>query len=391
MTYKRENTAIERLSELLSEGGDERFLNALELLLNTAMVMERSHHLQASPYERTELRNGLANGFKDRTLSTRLGELNLRVPQVRDSEEPFYPKSLERGQRSERALKLAVAEMYVQGVSTRKVAAITKELCGFDISTASVSRASSELDAILQQWRDRPLGQCPYVCFDAIYIKVRQNGAVRDAASLVATGVDATGKRSILGCSVSISENEIHWRNFMTSLVERGLCGVKMIVSDAHEGMAAARKAVFGGVLWQRCQFHLQQNAQKHAPRQSMKSQIAADIRAVFNAESRDSATSILSGIVKRWREKAPKLADWMEAKLPEGLNVFVLPKAHQRLMRTSNALERVNKEIRRRTRVVGVFPNEESCLRLVTAVLMEISDEWEAGKAYLTFRDEDD
>lgn len=384
MTYTPKDTAISSLIDQLSNGQDDRFAGALELLLNAAMLMEQRQHLRVEPYERSEERNGHANGYKERSLITRMGELNLRVPQIRGSEEPFYPKSLEKGLRSERALKLAIAEMYVQGVSTRKVAAITEELCGVNVTSTQVSRAAAELDGLLTAWRERKLGPSPYLILDARYEKVRQGGVVRDAAVLVAIGIGLDGKRSVLGCSVAISEHEAHWREFLRSIVERGLTGVEMVTSDAHSGLEAARKAVFGSVAWQRCQFHLQQNAQAYVPRQEMKSQVAADIRAVFNARNRAAANSLITETVRRYEGSAPKLAAWMETNLTDGLSVLELPEKHRRVLRTSNGLERVNKEIKRRTRVATLFPNEASCLRLVSAVLMEISEEWEAGKVYL-------
>lgn len=348
------------------------------------MLIERQQHLRAAPYERSEERNGQANGFKDKSFKTRLGELSLQVPQVRGSEEPFYPRSLEKGLRSERALKLALAEMYVQGVSTRKVAKITQELCGFEVSSTQVSQAAAQLDSVLEQWRNRPLGQTPYLLLDARYEKVRQGGVVQDAAVLVAVGVDSAGKRQVLGVSVALSEHEVHWRAFLQSLVERGLGGVRLITSDDHKGLGAARKAVFGAVPWQRCQFHLQQNAQAYVPKLEMRSQVARDIRAIFDAVDQDAALLLLRQAVEHYVGSAPKLTAWMEQNLAQGFSVFALPESHRRRLRTSNGLERLNKEIKRRTRVATLFPSEASCLRLVTAVLMEISDEWETGKVYL-------
>ena len=358
------------------------------VLLNAAMQIERQKHLGAAPNERTEARTGHANGYKDKTLATRLGQITVAVPQVREG--GFYPQSLERGTRSERALKLALAEMYVQGVSTRKVAAITEQLCGFEVSSGQVSRAAQELDGVLDAWRQRPLSACPYLLLDARYEKVRQGGIVQDAAVLIAVGVDEAGKRSVLGVSVALSEQEAHWRQFLQGLVGRGLCGVRLIVSDAHEGLKAARLAVFGSTLWQRCQFHLQQNASAYVPRQEMKPQAAADIRAIFGAQDRAEAEAFLKRAVQKYAATAPKLAAWMEQALPEGLSVFALPEPHRRLLRTSNGVERVNREVKRRTRVASIFPNEAACLRLVSAVLMEISDDWQAGKAYLTFAGQD-
>ena len=209
---------------------------------------------------------------------------------------------------------------------------------------------------------------------------------MRDAAVLLARGVDSTGKRQLLGISVALSEHEVHWRTFLQSLVVRGLSGVQLVTSDAHVGLQAARTAVLGGVPWQRCQFHLQQNAGAYVPRHDLKASVAADIGAIFNAANRSEAEALLAKTVQKYATSAPRLSSWMDSNIPEGLTVFAFPAAHRRLRRTTNGLERVNQEIRRRTRVVGIFPNEASCVRLVSAITMEISEEWEAGKAYLSF-----
>jgi transposase-like protein len=232
----------------------------------------------------------------------------------------------------------------------------------------------------------RPLGVYPYLYLDARYEKVRQDGQVRSAAVLIASGVDTLGKRQLLGISVALSEHEVHWRTLLQSLVARGLSGVRLVVSDDHAGLRAARVAVLGGVPWQRCQFHLQQNAQAYVPRQDMKAEVAADIRAIFNAPTRTDAEALLTKTVQKYATTAGRLAAWLEQVIPDGLTVFAFPAAHRRLLRTTNGLERVNQEIRRRTRVVGIFPNEAACLRLVSAIAMEISEEWEAGRAYLSF-----
>ena len=389
MTYQNDFTLSAPLLEQLSANGLDALPALFQVLLNAAMQIERQKHLGAAPHERTEERMGHANGYKDKTLSTRLGQITVAVPQVREVNGQgggFYPQSLERGTRSERALKLALAEMYVQGVSTRKVAAITEQLCGFAVSSTQVSQAAQQLDQTLEAWRNRSLAACPYLYLDARYERVRQNGLVQKAAVLVAVGVDEQGKRSVLGVSVALSEHEVHWRSFLQSLVVRGLGGVRLIVSDAHEGLKAARLAVFGGVPWQRCQFHLQQNASAYVPRQEMKASVAADIRAIFNAQDRTEADALLKRTMQRYAATAPKLAAWLDESLPEGLTVFAFPEAHRRLLRTTNGVERVNREIKRRTQVASIFPNEAACLRLVSALLMEISDDWQAGKAYLTF-----
>lgn len=385
MTYQPDYTLSQELLERLTEEGLDALPEMIRIVINTAMRAERLKYLGVdAPYERSAQRQDQANGYKPKSVKTRAGEITFSVPQVRQGD--FYPGALEKGLRSERALTLALAEMYVQGVSTRKVAAITEKLCGTAVSSAAVSRAAAQLDEALEGWRNRPLGECPYLILDARYEKVRQDGQVRDAAVLIAVGIARTGRRQMLGVSVSLSEHEVHWRAFLQSLVSRGLSGVRLITSDAHEGLAAARKAVFGGVPWQRCQFHLQQNAQSYVPRQDMKEEVAQDIRAIFNASSLEQAKQMLDKAVAKYEKSASRLSHWLQNNILEGLTVFALPQSQWRSMRTSNGLERVNQEIRRRTRVVGIFPNEASCLRLVTAVLMEISDEWETGRTYMTF-----
>ncbi len=401
MTHEDQSTCFAELFQLLSDNGFEGMAEAIEILMNEAMKLERAEVLGATPYQRTETRRGYANGFKPKTVNSRLGRLRLNVPQTRDVE--FYPSALERGERSERALKLAVAEMYVQGVSTRKVAQITQELCGLEISSTQVSRAAALLDEELQAWRERPLERVPYVILDARYEKVRHGGSVRDCAVLIAIGVLENGQRSVLGVSVSLSEAEIHWRTFLRSLMDRGLHGIGMIVSDDHAGLKQARQACFPGIAWQRCQFHLMQNAMHYVPKVSMRTEVATDLRGVFNAPDRHEADRLLSQLVTKYQDSAPDFSTWIESDVPEGLTVFELPATHRRRLRTSNMLERVNQEIKRRTRVATLFPNEASLLRLVSAILSEISailseisailseisDDWETGKVYLTMPQE--
>ena len=384
MTQPQQHTPFEQVLEQLSEQGTDGFAEALRLLLNIAMLFEREHFLQAAPYERTSERRDYANGFKPKRLRTRLGDLDLRIPQVRSSE--FYPSVLERGTRSERALKLALAEMYVQGVSTRKVAAITEQLCGFAVTSSQVSRATAELDEHFKQWRERSLGEIVYVQLDARYEKVREGGLVIDQALLQAIGIDPEGRRHVLGLSVSRSEAEVHWREFLQSLVKRGLCGVQLITSDAHTGLEAARKAVFPSVPYQRCQFHLQQNAAQYVTRLEQRKEVAVDLRAVFNAPSRAEADRLLAATVKKYAEKSPRLSQGLEANVDQGLTVMSFPLEQQKRLRTTNLNERINRELKRRTRVVGVFPNAASLERLATAVLMEIDEDWQSGTRYLTF-----
>jgi len=380
----QQHTPIQQVLELLTEQGSDGLLEAARILLDAAMLFERERFLNAAPYERTPERRDYANGFKPKRLRTRLGELDLRIPQVRNSD--FYPQALERGTRSERAVKLALAEMYVQGVSTRKVKAITEQLCGFEVSSSQVSRATAALDEHFKQWRERPLGEMVYLQVDARYEKVREGGLVLDEAVLQAIGIDREGRRHSLGLSVSRSEAEVHWREFLQSLVQRGLCGVGLITSDDHAGLEAARKAIFPGVAWQRCQFHLQQNASQYVTRLEQRKEVAADLRAVFNAPGRGEAERLLQAMVKKYAESAPRLSDWLEENIPQGLTVFAFPVEHQRRLRTTNLSERVNRELKRRTRVVGIFPNGASLERLATAILIEIDEDWQSGVRYLTF-----
>jgi putative transposase len=387
MTYQDDFTLPTELLEQLACEGFDFLPELIRILVNAAMQIERQKYLGAGPYERSEERQGYANGYKPKTVKTRLGEVTFDVPQVREG--GFYPGALEKGLRSERALNLTLAEMYVQGVSTRKVKAVIEQLCGTSVSSTQVSRASAQLDEVLQGWRKRPLGIIFYLYLDARYEKVRVDGQIRDVAVLMASGVDLKGKRTLLGVSVSLSEAEVHWRTFLQSLVTRGMSGVRLIISDDHSGLEAARKAVFGGIPWQRCQYHLQQNASAYVPRKDMLAEVAADIRTVFNAPDRATADLYLAKIVQKYETNASRLADWLEKNIPEGLTVFDFPVTHRRKIRTVNGLERVSQEVKRRTRVVGIFPNEASCLRLVSAILMEIDEKWQIGKKYLTFEEE--
>jgi transposase-like protein len=388
MTHQDVCPAFDDLMNVIIDHGPAAMATALATLMNHAMQIEREHVLKAESHQRTDQRQGYANGFKPKTLNTRVGQVELRIPQTRgyhDEEgKPFYPKALERGVRSERALTLAVAEMYVQGVSTRKVTAVVEELCGLEITSTQVSRAAAELDEQLSAWRNRTIGEITYLILDARYEKVRHGGAVVSCALLTAIGITPDGKRSVLGCSVQLSEAEPHWRKFLESLVKRGMHGVTLITSDDHSGLKAARQAVMAGVPWQRCQFHIMRNAMAHVPKVAMRSEVTADLRSVFNADDLAEAERRLKNVVERYQKSAPQLAAWLEDSIPESLAVLRVPLAHRKRLRTSNSLERLNKEIKRRTRVATLFPNEASLLRLASAVLAEISDDWETARAYL-------
>jgi putative transposase len=392
MTYQSDFTLSSEILEQIAEQGFDFLPELIRIVINAAMQAERQQYLQVAPYQHSPDRRGHANGYKPKTIKSRMGEITLDIPQVREG--GFYPGALEKGQRSERALTLTLAEMYVQGVSTRKVTAIVEQLCGSSVSSSVVSRAAKLLDETLEDWRNGPLGEFPYVFLDARYEKVRQAGQVHDAAILFAVGVDQEGKRQILGVSVALSEHEVHWRAFLQSLVVRGLNSVQLIISDAHEGLKAARIAVFGGVPWQRCQFHLQQPVRSffdriagdHVTRRDKRREVAEDLRTVFNAPDRQTAEAYLRKIVQKYAQTIPTLADWLEQNIPEGLTVFSFPASQRRRLRTSNGLERLSREIKRRTRVVSIFPNEAACLRLISAILMELNEEWQVdNRIYLT------
>ncbi len=370
------------LEHLISQGS-QNLAPVIELLLNEAMKIEREAALKAGPYERNIDRTGYANGFKDREYASRLGPLKIRIPQVRGL--TFYPKCLEKGNRSERALKLAVAEMYVQGVSTRKVAKITEELCGFEISSTQVSRCAQLLDEELQIFRERPL-RCKYayVYFDAEYEKVRHSHAVVDMATLIAIGVNEDGTREVLGICSKLSEAEVHWRDFFESLQRRGLSGVRLFISDAHSGMRAARKAVFPSVKWQRCQFHMAQNAQSYVSKKSMREEVGDALRRIFHSFDYNMAQEEKRKCIVKYKESAPEFVKWLEETVEEGLSCFSFPEEHRKKIRTVNGLERVNREIKRRTKVATLFPNVASCERLVTAVLRDIHEEWLSERKYL-------
>ena len=383
---KRDNTLLSQVIEVISAEGVDGMARVFSMLLNEAMRWERSEALKALPYERTEERRGYANGYKPKTIETRMGAVTVEIPQVRGLS--FYPRSLEKGCRSERALKLAIAEMYVNGVSTRRVKEITEALCGLEVSSTQVSRCAALLDDELDKFRNRPLGAFPYVFLDARYEKMRHDGQVIDVALLVATGVNLAGKRELLGLSVSLSEAETHWRDFLQSLKERGLHGVELFISDSHSGLKAARKAVFAGVLWQRCQFHFAQNGQSYVPKRHMRAEIAEAVRDIFAAQNRNEAIDEAQRVAKRYQSTAPEFASWLLENVEECLQVYAHPKAFQQRLRTVNPMEVLNREIKRRTNVARIFPNPASLLRLATAVLLEIHEGWiESAKPYLNMK----
>jgi putative transposase len=323
------------LNFLLNEGLQNALRRIAEILMNTAMLLERETHIGATPYQRGVERNAYANGFKNRTFQTGIGALNLSVHQVRGSDSVFSSALLERGSRSDRALKSAIATMHVEGVSTRRVTKIMEQLCGFEVSSGRVSNLNKQLDHEFEKWRTRPFTPIAYMTLDATSHKVRIDGVVRDCATLSAHGIRCDDdKRIILGVSCALSEAEVHWRVFLNVLKERGIVIPRLVTSDAHSGLEAALKAALNGTPWQRCQFHLEQNAQEYVTKQDLKAKVAADIRAIFNADDRAHAEDRLKQFLKTYSKSQPKLAAWAEENLPDGFTVFAFPEAHRRRLR---------------------------------------------------------
>lgn len=378
---------LNEMISIVNENGFDGMTEIFQILLDQAMQIEREQALQARSYQRVDTRRGYANGFKPRRIQTRMGPVDLQIPQVRGDVQ-FYPSALEKGLRSEKALILALSEMYVQGVSTRKTKAVLSKLCDYEVSSMQVSRANQALDEGLEAWRNREIGEIPYMWVDARHEKVRIDGQIRDVSVLIATGVRPDGRRTVLGVNVAYSEAEIHWRGFFESLIDRGLRGLKLIISDNHAGLEAARKSVFKGVLWQRCQFHLQQNAQNYITKDSLKKEIGARVRSIFNAKNKEEAELKLREMVQEYEKSQPKFTAWAEENLAEGFAVFDFEESHQKKLRTTNPLERLNQEIKRRTRQIRIFPNEASLLRLVSAILVERDEEWiTEQKTYIKFK----
>jgi transposase-like protein len=379
-----ESLSVAEWMQAVLTSEEDLLAEVLRLGLQGLMEAERDAYVNAEPFERSGERRTRRNGYKPRQLRTRVGTLELRVPQTRDG--GFYPALLERYQRSERALIAALAECYVQGVSTRKVRRICEELFGEGLSAETVSRYARELEEELEPWRARVLeGEFPYLILDARYEKVRREGRIVDVAVLVAIGVDAEGYRQVLGVEVAKGETELSWSEFLAGLRERGLRGVQLVVSDAHAGLGDARREHLSGVPWQRCQRHFLENALEKAPK-VLEKELHRRLRRVWDEsgsyeEAREGleATAI-------WLEERDlgEAAEWLLAEGEETLSCFHFPERHRRRIRTTNGLERVNQEIYRRTRVVRIFPNNASCLRLVTALLKEWHEDWVTGRRYL-------
>jgi len=366
---------------------DPDFLREIvERVVQEILEAEMTEHVGVAPYERSEERKGHRNGHKPRTLRTRVGTLNLLVPQ--DREGTFSTRLFSRYQRNEKALVLALMEMYIEGVSTRKVKEITEELCGTSFSKSLVSSLAGSLDAELEAWRERRLeATYPYVFVDARYEKVRAGHRVVSQGVLVVSGVREDGFREILAVEVADTESEATYNELFRVLKGRGLSGVELVVSDEHAGLKAAVSRHFQGASWQRCQVHYARNLLGIVG-PSRRKELAEGLRGVFAAPTRETALSLAEELAERWRASHPKVAEHLEDHLEECLCCLAFPEPHRKRIRTTNGQERLNQEIKRRTRVVRIFPNRESCLRLVSALAVEQSEEWVTGRRYLDMRE---
>lgn len=378
-----DGTRVTALAQAALVDDPEFFRELVQQSVQAILEAEMTAHLAATPYERTSERRGYRNGYKPRTLTTRVGRLELLVPQDRDG--TFSTDLFARYQRSEQALVLALMEMYLHGVSTRKVAAITEELCGTRFSKSQVSVLTGQLDAQLAAWRERPLTATayPYLSVDARYEKVRQSGRVVSQGVLVVGAVRDDGYRELVAVDVADTESAATYERLFRQLKARGLSGVELVSSDDHQGLRQAIERYFQGASWQRCQVHFSRNLQGLVGR-SQRGVVAEELRALFACPTRDLAWQTAQAMAERWRSTHPQLAEQLEEEIEDCLACLAFPVSHHRRIRTTNGLERVSQELKRRTRVVRIFPNHAACLRLVTALAAEISEEWESGRRYL-------
>jgi putative transposase len=370
----------EQLSGLLTE--DRGLQGLVETVLHQVLEAQITEHIGAHPYERSEARKAYRTGYRLRTLTTRVGPLVLHVPQVRDGS--FSPALFARDQRSEQALILALMEMVLNGVSTRKVTAITEELCGTRFSRSTVRQLCTALDRRVHAWNERPLDShaYPFIIVDALVVKVRRDHAVRATSALMVSGVNANGQRELLGLRLGDSESEGTWTDMFTWLKTRGLHGVELLVSDDHAGLVKAAQRHFQGVLWQRCQGHLQRNVLGRTPKH-LRAQMAAGLRHIFQAADLPTARTAFTALAAALEGKADRALAVLEEGLEDALTVLVLPEKYRTRLRPTNGMERLNEELRRRERVIRIFPNEASALRLIGALLAEQHEVWSTGKRY--------
>ena len=384
MTEGKGKAELIDVKELLAL--DQDFVRAaLEALLQAALEAEMTEAVGAAKGERTETRLAYRSGYYGRSLITRVGTLELRVPQDRLGR--FSTEMFERYQRSEKALVGSLAEMYVQGVSTRKVKAVTEALCGHSFSASAISAVNKTLDAALHKFAERRLGEpFPYLILDARYEKVRESGIIVSQAVLIAVAVDGEGRRQVVGVELANRESRSSWRDFLLGIKERGLFGVEFVVSDDHEGLKQAIREVLPGAAWQRCYVHFLRNALDHLPRK-LADDCLQELRWIYDRRDLAEVRRDIAAWLSKWQAKHSKLCDWVEENIEETLTYYRLPLPHHKHMKSTNMLERLNQEIKRRTHVVRIFPNTESCVRLVRALAVETHENWLEGTRYLNMQ----
>jgi transposase-like protein len=370
------------LSELLEKASDGDFLRSVaEAVLQLLMEVDVDGLIGAGRYERSGERTTWRNGFRDRGLDTRLGKLQLRIPKLRQGS--YFPPFLEPRKMSEKALVAVIQEAWIGGVSTRRVEDLVQAMGLGGISKSQVSKLCKEIDERVQAFLDRPLtGEWPYLWLDATYLKQREGGRIVSVAAIIAVAVSTDGRREIVGLHIGPSEAETFWSAFLKSLARRGLRGVKLVISDAHEGLKAAIRRVFGAT-WQRCRVHWMRNALAYVPK-SQQSMVAAALRQAFIQPDRAQANQVLRHVADQLREKWPKLAVFIDESEADVLSYLDFPEQHRGKLHSTNPLERLNKEVKRRADVVGIFPNEPAIVRLIGAVLLEQNDEWQLQHRYM-------
>jgi putative transposase len=381
MTRSKDSAKNLNLKQLFAEQED-LLRGLIQEVVQQVLESEMEEALGAERGQRTANRLGYRSGYYNRTLVTRVGKLELRVPQDRQGR--FRTEVFERYQRSERALVAALAEMYVQGVSTRKVKAITEELCGHEFSASAISRINASLDEELEKFASRKLEEeYAYLIVDARYERIREDGVIRSQAVLVAIGINWDGRRCVLGVEMANRESQTSWKEFLEKLRERGLRGVQLVVSDDHSGLKKALREVLPQALWQRCYVHFLRNALDYLPRKCY-DDCLTELRWIYERRTGQEARQDLAGWVARWAGRYPKLCRWVEENIEETLTFYALPLAHHKHLKSTNLLERLNEELKRRTLVVRIFPNTASCLRLTRALAVEIHEDWIEATRYL-------
>ena len=382
MTTRKNRNAKPTVVEELLSGKPDLFKALLKESLQEVLEGEMTAVVGAARAERTAERLGYRSGYYTRGLVTRVGKLELRVPRDRDGR--FSSELFERYQRSEKALVAALAEMYVQGVSTRKTKAITEELCGHSFSASTISEINKGLDRALKRFAERQLSEpYPYLIVDARYEKVRLDGVIQSQAVLLAVGINEDGRRQILGVELANRESGSSWKEFLAGLQARGLSGVEFVVSDDHAGLRKAIAELLPQAAWQRCYVHFLRNALDYLPRKA-DDDCLQELRWLYDRRNLKEAQGDLAAWLKRWDKRYPRLTDWVEAHIGETLTFYRLPRQHHKHLKSTNMLERLNEEIRRRTRVVRIFPNAASCLRLVRALCAEVHETWLEDHRYL-------